>query len=157
MRFNKVSAPSTVAAPPIVSSPAHAGQAAQQLPPADAPRKDVKPPHEWVKWNSALYVIQTTGAVEYPCGAQRTATGSKIWIYPAKAVANNKLTANGAAIYVGKDASGIQQVCTDPLNPGDNPILYKIPLDEEGRQRRMLLRDVIITGTAGDGVFIVWI
>ena len=146
----------------------------------------------------------------------------KLWIYPAKAVANGVLTANGAAVYVGKSGNhaavtvtkvdfagavatvtapahnfsegmsvaiagatpaafnGTFQIyeCTtntfkyrlpagqpsgpvtvlptaarvqylpDVLNPGDAPLKYEVPLG--GKLRLM---DVLVTGTAGDGVF----
>jgi hypothetical protein len=150
----------------------------------------------------------------------------KLWIYPASAVgATGKLTANGAAVQVGKSgpafsftpdaltfAGSVAQVrkaahglaegasikvtgatpgaynkavarifnvttdtfeyqlasqptgpatvlptiarvqfCPDTLNPSDLPIKFELPLGQ-----KMRLSQVIITGAAGDGVYLQW-
>ena len=101
---------------------------------------------------AGLHTIAVTGALE-PI-TTRTAAFKKLTLIPGKAVANGLLTPNDHDIYVGLkavDANG------DPLNvtaekraPGDvdYPSLLDAPT---GLQ--IPLADVLVSGTAGDGVF----
>lgn len=72
----------------------------------------------------------------------------KLWIYPAKAAVAGVLTANGADIRVGKSGGAATQYLPDLLTPSDLPISYELPLGQ-----KMALSQVILKGTAGDGVF----
>ena len=88
-------------------------------------------------------VIQTVAA------NQKGFKWNKAWIYPASGIdAGGLLVANSADIYVGKRGAG--KDCTpDLLTPTDGPIKYELPVGQVLR-----LEDIIVQGTAGDGVFI---
>lgn len=176
--------------------------------------------------NELLFVLANTGDIE-AVTADPNLYFQKLWIYPGKAVSSStgQLTANGAAVYlgktgakasftpdsltndgskavVGKTAHGLKlgssikvsgstpstydaavvpifnvtadrfeyqllstpagpattlptiarvQYCPDVLNPTDLPIKFELPLGQ-----KMRLSSVIVTGTAGDGVYLEW-
>lgn len=98
-----------------------------------------------------IYVLTNTGDVE-PLSTSRNVYFQKLWLYPGKAIASNALTLNTNAIKIGKRGNNLAgnstTVVTDTLNPTDLPLMIQLPLGQ-----KMSLNDVLISGTAGDGVF----
>ena len=100
-----------------------------------------------------LYILTGTNDIEQIAAAS-AAFFQKLWLYPAKAVTAGTgiLTANVGNVSLGKSgaaAAGKQQYCPDLLTPANiNGMSYELPLGQ-----KMLLSQIIITGTAGDGVF----
>lgn len=72
----------------------------------------------------------------------------KLWLYAGKAAVAGILTANGAAINLGKSGMAATQYLPDVLNPGDSPLGYELPVGQ-----KMHLGQILIKGTAGDGVY----
>jgi hypothetical protein len=101
-----------------------------------------------VKEQHGSYTILTTGAIESIGQSKPKATFRKLWIYPGLPV-GGVLSGNAGAVTIGKDGDGVK-VVTDVLNPGDLPLKIELP---ESTGEVMHLSDILISGTANDGVF----
>lgn len=104
-----------------------------------------------VKVTEGFWIISSTG-IE-PVGFETDFFFQKLWLYPYKAVGSGatggEMTPNGANIRLGKSGLGGGTVyLPDILAPNDLPIVYEMPLGQ-----KMALRNVLIKGTVGDGVF----
>jgi hypothetical protein len=75
-------------------------------------------------------------------------TFSKLWLYPASGASAGRLVANQNPIYVGKRGAG-EPMTPDTLATDDLPLSVEILAG----QPPMKLQDVIVQGTAGDGIF----
>ena len=85
----------------------------------------------------------------YPLTTDKKLFFNRLWIYPAKAIASNKLTANTGDIYVGERTDGDIDCTPDKLTNADLPLLIELPQGETKQ-----LCDVIFQAdNAGDGVF----
>ena len=94
------------------------------------------------------YTINASNTVEFIALERKHVRFNKLWIYPASAYTNpGVLSLNAAAVRIGERGDG-PLVCTDVLNPTDYPMKIELPVGEQKK-----LEDVIIYGTAGDGVF----
>lgn len=95
-----------------------------------------------------IFTLTGTGDIE-PLTADPTKYFQKLWIYPGKAVngATGALTANVAAVRVGKSGAAATKYLPDVLNPTDLPLKYEVPLGQ-----KMRLAQVLVSGTVGDGV-----
>jgi hypothetical protein len=101
-----------------------------------------------IKEQHGSYTIQTTGQIESIAQDKPKATFRKLWIYPG-VPAGGVLTPNQNPVTIGKDGDG-PKVVTDPININDLPLKIELP---EATGETMLLQDIIISGTKGDGVF----
>lgn len=106
----------------------------------------------WVV-KEGIYVL-TSANIE-AITADLTLFFQKLWIYPAKSVGTagtlGILTPNTNAINLGKSgttANPLVQYLPDVLNTTDGPIAYELPLGQ-----KMALAQIIVKGTAGDGVY----
>jgi hypothetical protein len=77
----------------------------------------------------------------------------KLWLYPFKSFSAGTPTANAGNIRLGKSGTAAPgtastQYLPDLLQPTDLPIQYSLPLGQ-----KMAIEQVIIKGTATDGVF----
>jgi hypothetical protein len=108
-----------------------------------------------IKTQSGVYQIQNANSMERISDNQKIVF-NKLWLYPAKGVAKSGdasglspglLILNGAGIFVGEHMDGADAT-PDALNINDLPLKIELPQGES-----KLLRDVLIQGAAGDGVF----
>ena len=105
---------------------------------------------------SLVYTIKNANSIERVADDLKLKF-NKAWLYPAKGIAKNgdgsgvtpgKRIPNGGTISVGEHTEGAD--CTpDDLLTGDPPIKFELP---QGDWK--YLKDVIIQGAAGDGVYI---
>lgn len=72
----------------------------------------------------------------------------KLWLYPAKSVAAGILGANTGGIHVGKSGLAATKYLPDALATTDLPIKYEFPPGQ-----KLAFLQVLIAGTAGDGVY----
>lgn len=74
----------------------------------------------------------------------------KIWIWPGVFnPATGQLTANAATVYIGRDGFGPKCV-PDSIATGDPAFPIALP---DNANETMLLMNVLIKGTPGDGIF----
>lgn len=92
-------------------------------------------------------ITLATGAIDQ-LTVDETLFFQKLWVYPGKAVVAGVITANGADIRVGKSGTAATQYLPDVLAAGDLPLKIELPLGQ-----KMKLSQILIKGTAGDGVF----
>jgi hypothetical protein len=103
-----------------------------------------------VKAQSDKYVIQNTDKIER-LTTKRDPVFNKLWIYPASDVDDNgKLVANDNPIYIGERTEGAD-VTPDVLATDAAPFPIILP---DGEKKK--LNEVLIQGTAGDGVWFKW-
>lgn len=97
-----------------------------------------------------IYVIQASNTNEAITANE--VFFQQVWLYPAKAAVAGVMTANGAIIYLGLSglAAGTTPYLPDKRAAADTdyPVVYAVPLG-----MKMALSQVIVRGTAGDGVF----
>lgn len=103
------------------------------------------------------YTIQQNNMIELAAGDSR-ATFRKLWVYPGAPQTSGggagTLSQNAAKLLIGIDGDG-PRVARDTLNPTDIPILYEAP-EVNGTVEPMDLRTILVYGTAGDSIFLVW-
>lgn len=103
-----------------------------------------------VKEQHGTYTIQVTNAIESIGLTKQKVTFRKLWIYQGTPdVVTGLLTDNAGTVYVGKDGDG-PRIVPDSIAPGDPPLLIQLP---DNKDESMLLKDILIKGTAGDAVF----
>jgi hypothetical protein len=109
-----------------------------------------------MKTLSGVYAIRNTDTMER-ISDSKTEAWKKIWLYPAKRISKDasadgvsvgKRVLNGDTISVGEFTEG-EPATPDDLELDSGPVLYEVPPGGEPK----LLRDVIIQGAQGDGVY----
>jgi hypothetical protein len=100
-------------------------------------------------FNQGFYVIGASNTIEELTQDERQRF-TRLFIYQGKAggATPGLLTDNAADIFLGIQGSG-DRMTPDKLSPGDPPLIYQLLADQEP----MRLKNIIIQGTAGDGVF----
>lgn len=106
----------------------------------------------------AEYIIQTTNTMEQMALHKKGVRFNKAWIYPSAAptavtaqsllAKGYILTQNSGDIYIGEKGDG-PNICPDLLGKTDPPFKIELPPGED-----KALEDLLIYGTAGDGVWI---
>lgn len=103
-----------------------------------------------VRAKHGSYTLQGNNTVESIALDKPKEQFRKLWIWPGKYnSATKKLDANGASVFLGRDGDGPQ--CTpDELGTADPAYPIELPANAN---ETMLLKDVLIQGTAGDSIF----
>ena len=94
------------------------------------------------------YTVKTTGAIEQAFGGDPRDYQSAL-IYAAQGIANGILQANGNDIYIGRYPTLLPELRTS--TDTNYPVLF-----EDTQGSKFKLADLYVSGTAGDGIVILF-
>jgi len=100
-----------------------------------------------VKNQCGFMTLAATDTIQSLAREKKKTYFTKLWLYPANGRDGSYLTANAAEIWVGKDGDG-PQITPDAIQPTDAALKIELPVGQ-----KMALEDILVQGTAGDGIF----